>query len=194
MPKDKLLIYGVYTKKIASIMYYNTIQSFYRILTSTLLLFSFAAIGVSLSSSHIEMPFNSLVMVVLIGVISCIGTMIFWRLDLIVVERIIISHFYDAYKIEEKNKWLPRVHHRMAPNKKHYACPSKKVPFYIGCGSCLILEAGIASYFFARNYIGNYAYFILFVIIIIIGLYSWVLIKKSGTFNFFFEELNENNR
>jgi hypothetical protein len=80
----------------------------------------------------------------------------------------------------------------MAPNDNYYASPNKQVWFYIGCGSTLIIEISIASFFFINEYYSINIFFLPIATMLVLFIFGYYLLKRSKKFKQLFEELNDN--
>lgn len=137
--KNRLIQYGLYIKAIEGVKHFDTVQTSYRIFTSTLLLAIFAVIGFLFSSTSLNLSENyRLVMASVVGFLGLVPITVVCFLDLVFQERLLMSNFITAEKIELKNKWIPSVHSKMFSNGTHHGEPLRKVWFYIGCGWSLI--------------------------------------------------------
>jgi hypothetical protein len=149
--EDRLLVYGSYTNFIQNIKHFDILQTSFRIMTSSALLATFAAIGFILSAENKNLPFNGLIAVILICLFGLLAIVTLWHLDLILYERLLISNFAEALRLENKHTWLPKVHHNMLHGHSKQDKPANVVLYYIGCGSSLILTAGAALACLLKN-------------------------------------------
>jgi hypothetical protein len=162
--ENRLIVYGIYTNFIQNIKHFDTLQTFYRIMTSTILLATFVAIGFILSAENKNLSINNFLVVIFVCAVGWMAILSLWHLDLIFCERLYASSFIEALKLEKQNEWLPKVHHSMLYGVRgtfreilghsHSTKVDKQanvVIFYIGCTSSLIVIAGIASYFLCLN-------------------------------------------
>src|SRR6188474_468000 len=77
------------TKEInENIRHYNEHQTKYRTLASQWLIAAMAGIGF-LFDANTGLPFNNMVLIMLISLISALGILQLWRMDLVVFQRII---------------------------------------------------------------------------------------------------------
>lgn len=179
--RDRLLIYGIYTKLIDDIKQFDTIQAIYRTTASTFLLATFVAIGFLFSSKTMILPIDNLIIVILICMMSlgAISTICF--LDLVYQERLVISCFCELYKLEKQHPWLPQPHRYMLSNGEHPGGTTRKIFFYIGCGYSLILLSGLSlTYILNRNIITLLSSVLLTIIACI--LYYVLMVKITGNF------------
>lgn len=179
--EDKLMVYGIYTKLIEGIKHFDGVQATYRMMTSTLLLAIFAAIGFLFSRMATEFPVNRLIGVVAICIFGISGITTLGFLDLVFQERLVVSNFVEALKFEKKYRWLPQVHHRMIHNGTHHGSPARKAIFYIGCATCLFIIAGtaLANLFSDEHY--NKQVVWVFTVFVIIS-YYFFFTKRTGKF------------
>lgn len=150
--KEKLIIYGSYSSYIHGIQHFDNMQNTYRMLTSTILLASFAAIGFMQSLKTTIFPFEKAIGILVIGIIGVASLLTLWHLDLIFYERLLMCNFAEAYKLECKYSWLPRVHYNMIHGKSAKDRPGNAVYFYIGCMASLVLMTGMLLSFHAQKH------------------------------------------
>jgi hypothetical protein len=136
---DKLMIYGIYIKLIDSIKHFDTIQTYYRTLASSILLATFAAIGFLFTSRGgiiASWPGRG---TVLICFLSFLAINVIKILDIKYQEGFLISNFLALLTLERKNPWLPQAHQMMIYKGQHFASSNKKDLFYIGCNMILLI-------------------------------------------------------
>ncbi len=176
---NKLLIYGMYSNFIKEIMHFDNMQTYFRILTSTVLLGSFAAIGFIFSVAKLTIPFERSFAASVIAVIGVTTLCTLWFVDLRFYERLLVSNFAEAYRLEKENQWLPKVHHNMlyAVHKKDH--PTNIANYYIGGISILMITIGLAV-FYDFYYIHNERIYGIgsFILSLIIVLIFYVMIRK----------------
>lgn len=141
--QERVLIFQMYSNFIQSIKHFDIMQTFYRLMASTFLLGSFGAIGFLFSTQNKNLSYENIFPVILICCIGMASILSLWHLDLIFCERLLISNFAEAIKLEEKNDWLPKVHHNMLYGIHSQDKPSNVLYFYIGSGSSLLLTTGV---------------------------------------------------
>jgi len=182
--KDKKLrIFGVYIRIIDAIKHYDGVQTTYRTLSSTLLLSAFAAIGFLFSSKAAKLPFDKFIGVLFVCVTGLGALTILCVLDLFFQERLLIANFIEAIKLERDNKWLPTIHHDMLHNGIRHSAPNRKVFFYIGCSSCLIIFAGASLIYLFYSASLSLIILISLLIVFFIIFYSYFLLKITGRFD-----------
>ncbi|MFA6119331.1 MAG: hypothetical protein WCT85_06325 [Parachlamydiales bacterium] len=145
--KTKLIAYGMYCNFIREVQHFDNMQTHFRLLASTILLGSIAAIGFLFSIENINLPFEKTFAAFIVSLIGISSLYTLWHVDLKFYERLLVSNFAEAYRFEEIHKWLPKAHHNMirASHKKDH--PSNVAYFYIGCITTIILTIGLtASY------------------------------------------------
>ena len=189
--EKRLVIYGTYTNIIQSIKHFERLQTHYRIISSTMLLATFAAIGFILSSQVKLLPIDISIAIFFIGLLSLTALTSLWYLDLFLKERLLISHFVEAIKLEKKTDWLPKVHINILKNQNHKEAPSKKIVFYLGSGTTLILIMGISSLFFIGNRFFLEPFIISLLTLFSIIIYGSLLKKKTGNFKALVRSLEE---
>lgn len=183
-PKEKkknspLIIYYVYTSCIQSIKHFDSIQTSIRLIASTILLATFVGIGFIFSAEHKILPVDAIFAVGLICTIGVLSITSLWHLDLIFYERLLISFFTEAYDMENRFAWLPKIHHNMLYGAWRQDKPKNIVFFYIGCGSTLIIAGGLTLTYLFLPY-GLLAVIVTIIsTIIILAIYSFLLKRKT---------------
>jgi len=179
---DRFLIYGVYSNIIEDIKHYDVIQTSLRMLTSTLLLAIYAAIGFLFSLSSSTLHFDNILGAIFISLLGVGLITVICILDLVFQERLLIANLAEALKLEEGHEWLPKIHQRMLHGGSYYAAPNRKVLFYIGCGSSLLLVSGLALCYFIEfeNLVLTIATMVSTMFLILI--YAYALLKITGKF------------
>ncbi len=145
-PKEKEELCNVYAQLLAGGRHYGELQTQYRIIASTWLLATFAAIGFLLSADNI-LPFDHLLGVVLISNIGIVGIYLIWYEDTVIQELLLDLFVIDAVRLENQNKWLPQVHNRFIRLSKG---ETVKEMFFIGCKTILLFIMGLSlvAYFY----------------------------------------------
>lgn len=191
--EERLVVYGLYSTFIQSIKHFDSLQTAYRIMTSRLLLATFAAIGFILSTEIKVLPFSRLIAVDLICLISLGAITTLWHLDLAFIERLSMSVFIEALRLEEKHGWLTKAHSNMIDDETHAACPSRKVIFYLGSMLTILLTMGIAATLYAVT-INEWIWIPVVIVAVLITIFYLGIIKKSTrSFNALLHELEEKN-
>lgn len=184
---DRLFFYGMYVRAIAGIKHFDSVQTYYRMLTSQLLLGVFAICGFIFSadmSLEVLNPdwvaFGACILGALI--ITSLGFV-----DLIFQERLLIANFREAYDLEEQFDWLPQIHHNMIWEGKHHASSARKSIFYIASNLTLFFLAAL-SLILAESKISD--------ILISCSIYALVLlayfkifVRMVGKFDEVFEKI-----
>lgn len=142
------LIYGLYSQMRALGTHFSNMQNKYRTLASTWLLAAFIGIGFLLSRSHLDLPINTLLVIVILCFSAIVGILLLWHLDIILYYRFWLAVTVESAKLERHYSYLPRTNlHILEMNntKKKYLFQSL---FYIGCSILLFLIIAIAFYFY----------------------------------------------
>ncbi len=163
-------------------IHYDSVQTFYRIMTSTVMLATFAAIGFCLSTKDPAVFFGRLLVVMYLCLISITAITILWRLDLIFTERLFLGNFFNAVLLEKENPWLPKVHLNMIKGTSHHGAPARKVWFYIGSAVSLFIVFGIATFFYLKTCMYINPFIIFGADLILLVLYSYIVLKKTENF------------
>jgi len=131
--EDRLGIYAQLEEHIDGIQHFDILQCFLRKISITLLMGTFAAIGFLLSINPQILPFSSIAISIFICLFSLLMNIIMSAIDLIFIERLLMSTFIDALRLEKENPWLFPIHSRMInSSREHHGSLSKKMQFYIG--------------------------------------------------------------
>lgn len=130
---DRLEVFEQIEEHIDAIQHYDILQCYLRKISITLLMSTFAAIGFLLSIKSTALPFSSFTMCIFICLFSILMIFIISIMDLVFIDRLLMSAFYDALRVETENPWLFPIHLRMFnASQEHHGSLSKKVQFYEG--------------------------------------------------------------
>ena len=91
---------SAWEKICEGLYHYDAISNRCRLLSSTWLLASFAAIGYVSTQA---LPVKPEILVPLLGVLSSLGILVLWIIDQLVYIRFIEAYFYEALEIENKS-------------------------------------------------------------------------------------------
>lgn len=191
-PKKKesgVVVYYVYTSCIQSIKHFDTVQTSLRMIASTMMLAFFVGIGFVFSSENRILLIDSIFNVILIGTVGIAAICSIWHLDLIFYERLLISFFSEAFEMESRFNWLPKIHQNMLYGPSAQDKPKNIVFFYIGCGATIIITAGLSLSYLLVPY-GTFA--LLFGIlgtVVLLPLYSYFLKKKTQSVEILLKKL-----
>jgi drug/metabolite transporter (DMT)-like permease len=190
--KKKLIIYGMYTNYIKEIKHFDNIQTYFRILTSTILLATLAAIGFLFSIQKLDFPFERSIAAILLSVIGLASIFTLWHIDLKFYQRLLISNFAEAFRLEKENKWIPKVHHNMLFSSHKKDHPSNIAYYYIGCISSLILTISITIGYnlYAEQIKYIYSVFVIFIAICLITFFYFYIKIKTRKINEFLKEMH----
>ncbi|NGX56376.1 MAG: hypothetical protein K1060chlam5_00614 [Candidatus Anoxychlamydiales bacterium] len=189
--KKKLIAYGMYCNYIKEIKHFDTIQTYFRILTSTILLASFAAVGFLFSIPKLDIPFERSISAILVSVIGIASIFTLWHIDLKFYQRLLMSNFAEAYRLEKENSWIPKVHRNMlfATHKKDH--PSNIANYYIGCLFSITITIGFAiSYnLYAIQKKTIYSIVSIVVALILMAIFCFYIKKKTFKITDFLKEI-----
>lgn len=151
----KNLVLAGYSKVLQGGRYHGTLQTKYRVMCSTWLLATFAAIGFLLSKDKL-LPFDHLLGVALISLIGIAGIYILWYADTFVEELLLEINVVEGLRMEKENEWMPQVYHTFLHLYQNTNARIVKVLFFIGCKSILIFTGAVtlSFYFYDRSVIG----------------------------------------
>jgi hypothetical protein len=180
--EDPVLVYGVYSKLVEGIKHFDSIQTTYRTLASTLLLSCFVAIGFLFSTKATSLPIDRAVGSVIVAIMGIGIVTIIFCVDLLFQERLLIANFVEAVKLERQHAWLPRAHMRIMGKGNHAGSPNRKVFFYIGCGGCLFLIIAVSVLSIFRFELNLVSGALVSLVIGTIFGYSFILRKAAGKF------------
>lgn len=183
--KKKLIVYGMYSNFIKEVKHFDKMQIYFRILTSTVLLGSFAAIGFIFSIAKLVVPFERSFSACLVSLIGITAIFTLWYVDLKFYEKLLVSNFAEAFRLEKEYAWLPKVHHNMlfASNKKDH--PTNIANFYIGGISTLLITIGFAV-FYDLYYVHNkhfLGFLSFFSTLLLICFFYFSIKKKTKSIN-----------
>lgn len=183
----RLFYYGLYTRAIEAIKHFDSIQTYYRMLTSKILLGVFAMSGFVFSAELSLRFLNRFWIVFGACVLGAIIITSLGYIDLIFQERLLISNFREAYDLEEKHKWLPQIHHNMRLEGKHHASSARKSLFYIVSNLTLFILAAVSLFFAEAK--SSHILVSCITYIALLTLYYWIFCKQVGDFNKLFDEI-----
>lgn len=119
-----------FTKEInENIRHYNEHQTKYRTLASQWLIAAMAGVGF-LFSANTGFPFDNLILIMLISLISALGILQLWRIDLVVFQRIIGSFFAAGIELEKKYPDLPKIKETILDRVPHKNAGQNLFYFY----------------------------------------------------------------
>lgn len=185
---EKILIYGAYSKLLSGGRYHGTIQANYRLIASTWLLATFAAIGFLLSKDNI-LPFNHLIAVPIACSLGIIGLYLIWYEDTFVQELLLDINVVEALELENEYPWLPQMHHRFLNLYQNTNARYVKVLFFIGCKSILffIMAVSLGIYLYKISIL--WMFFSVFGCLILNYASSLYMKHKAGEIQEFMEFL-----
>ena len=146
--EDRLEVYAQLEEQVEGIQHYDELQFLLRKISLTLLMGTFAGIGFLLSINPQILPFQPITISIFICLFSLLMNLIVSSIDLIFIEKLLMSTFIDALRLERENSWLFPIHsHMMNSAKEHHGSLSKKVQFYIGYSKDLLFLLFISTAF-----------------------------------------------
>lgn len=178
--KKRLITYGMYCNFIKEVKHFDNMQTHFRILASTILLGSFAAIGFLFSIENLKIPFERPYAAVIVSLIGISSLLTLWHVDLKFYERLLVSNFAEAYRLEKENNWLPKVHHNMLFDTHKKDHPSNIAYYYIGCVVTLIMTIGLSisyDFYFIHKHV--VLAFINLLLAFFLSLFFFFYIKKK---------------
>ncbi|QZA59158.1 hypothetical protein [Candidatus Rhabdochlamydia porcellionis] len=135
----RLEVYAQLEEHIEGIQHFDVLQCILRKMSITLLMGTFAAIGFLLSINPPILPFSSIAISIFICVFSFLMNTIISAIDLIFIERLLMSAFIDALRLEKENPWFFPIHfHMINSSREHHGRLQKKLQFYIGYSKDLL--------------------------------------------------------
>lgn len=136
----RLGVFAELEEHIEAIQHYDGIQLLLRAINIALLMGTFGAIGFLFTVNPQALPFSQIAISIFICSFAFLMNIIILSLDLALVERLIISVFIDALRLEKENPWLFPIHSRMMnTSKERHGSLAKKIKFYIGYSRDLLL-------------------------------------------------------
>jgi hypothetical protein len=176
---EKPLVASTYSKLLEGGRHHGAIQTGYRIMASTWLLATFAAIGFLLSGD-VLLPFSHLLGVTIACLLGIVGLYLIWYEDTFVQEMLLDIHVVEALLLEERHNWLPQVHHNFLHLYKHSNARIVKVLFFMGCKSILVFIAATALGFYFYPMGPHLTIATIAACIVLNFLSSKLMLKKSG--------------
>ena len=190
--KKKLITYGMYCNFIKEIKHFDNLQTYFRILSSTILLGSIAALGFLFSIENFQITlqriFSSFI-ILLIGISTLFSL---WHIDLKFYERLLVSNFAEAFRLENENDWLPKVHHNMLFGVSKKDHPSNVAYYYSGCILTLTLTGGLmisCDFYFHHNFL-VFAIATLILTAIVMIIFHVIIKKRTKKISDLMKEIN----
>jgi hypothetical protein len=149
-PKEKIITdrtWELYAEIGRAERHFNQLEHQYRLLASTWLLATFAAVGYILinvdASRNDWLGFYKELVIVAIAVSGAIGITLTWVLDLKVYQQLLHCFFLAALELEDlPNTWLPPIRHNMRRTQEHGTVVLNVAWFYVGCITVLLVTGG----------------------------------------------------
>jgi len=126
--------------------HFNQLGHQYRVIASTWLLGTFAAVGyvltkVGANPEDLLGPYRELI-IAAVAFAGAIGIMLVWLLDQRVYQKLLGPFFLAALDLEDEHKWLPPIRHEMIRTQRHGTVMVNVGWFYMGCTAILLLIWG----------------------------------------------------
>jgi hypothetical protein len=126
--------------------HFNQLGHQYRLLASTWLLGTFAAVGYVLAKvgakpEDLLGPYRELI-VTAIAFAGATGITLVWLLDLRVYQQLLGSFFLAGLDLEDEHEWLPPIRHDMIRTQRQGTVMVNVAWFYVGCTTILLLIGG----------------------------------------------------
>ena len=123
-------IWKIYSEVGVIERHFNELQGRYRVMASTWLLASFAALGFIFTQTlNTRIPGE--LIAAGIATASAIGISLIWVLDLLVYHRLLAAAFAEGYELEQQHGWLPCIHTNMYNLHNGIGVLPKVVWFYL---------------------------------------------------------------
>lgn len=186
--EEKIYLYAAYSKLLQGGRIHGATQTKYRILCSSWLLATFAAIGFLLSKDNI-LPFNHILGIVIISIIGVSGIYILWYADTFIEEMLLDINVVEGLRLEKEHPWLPQVHNSFLHLYKTTNARIVKVLYFIGCKTILIMiiAFSLLIYFYNTNLLASiFSFFTIFILNILSSKY---MISKAGKIHDFMDFL-----
>lgn len=117
--------------------HFNSLESQYRLLSSTWLLSSFVGMGFILKTEAV-FPVDKWWLIFAVCIVSGIGIFMLWRIDLLVYHKLLHSAFMVGTTLEAEHKFLPDVRSRMLASQGGSDVTKTVVMFYSVCITLLL--------------------------------------------------------
>jgi hypothetical protein len=128
LSKDQ--IWKMYSEVGVIERHFNDLQGKYRVMASTWLLATFAALGFIFTQTlNTRIPGE--LIAAGIATASAIGISLIWVLDLLVYHRLLAAAFAEGYELEQQYDWLPCIHTNMYNLHNGIGVLPKVVWFYL---------------------------------------------------------------
>src|SRR3972149_5438965 len=101
--QDILIKYGMYCNFIKEIKHFDNLQTQFRLIASTVLLGSIAAVGFLFSIDSLKVPFERSYAALIVAAMGISSLYTLWRVDLKFYEKLLASNFAEAYRLEKEN-------------------------------------------------------------------------------------------
>lgn len=172
---DKLAVFAELEDHIEVIQHYDGIQFFFRLINISILMGTFGTIGFLFTIDSRALPFSPIGIAIAICFFALLINMILSFLDLVLIERLIVSVFVDAVRLEKENPWLFPMHSRM---NSIYESLSKKIKFYIGYSKDLLFLLLVCIFFLV--WIDNWFWVVfVFMPVAVLSIYGYGKLLKS---------------
>jgi hypothetical protein len=130
--------------------HFNQLEHQYRLLASTWLLGTFAAIGYTLTNVGAQpgdyLGFYKELIVAAIALAGATGITLIWLLDVRVYQQLLHCFFLEGLDLEDEHEWLPLIRHNMfrTTTQKHGSVLHNVAWFYVGCTGVLLVMWGVS--------------------------------------------------
>lgn len=191
----KSIAFGLFNKMIGYEHHYNTIQNRYKTLAATWMLMTFLGIGYFLSGFEVGIPFNSLIGVMILCLLSSTGIFLLWYLDSGIYHKLLEAVFMETFSLEKKFLFLGKSHENMM----NLIYQGKKIPvffhglFYSSFIVFLIIIAMISVCIYLFGISKMYAVVVGFLFILSLLIFR-VLHKKATQYYETYEFIQEHKK
>src|SRR5579872_970979 len=150
---EEIIAYGLYSQLKLHKDHFSNMKNRYRGLSSTWFLAAFTGMGFLLSGyENIELPFNTLLGVVILCFCACFGITLLWFVDIVLYQRLWLGTVVELARLEEAHHWLPRINLNTLITRRNKKYRIFQSYFYIGLNTVFILIATITCiYYFYPN-------------------------------------------
>lgn len=177
--EEHSLVYGFYSQIKAQKDHFSNMQIRYRSISSAWLLAAFAGIGLLLSQHNLQLPFNTLIGILILSFCTIFGLTLLWHLDIVLYQKLWLGTVVTLAKLEKDHKWLPRVNLNVLMIKSNKSYRFFQSIYYIGLNCVFILIGALASFIIFPISILNSSIIVILSISLMI-LMAKIMLAKSG--------------
>lgn len=154
-PSKKSLVYGLHTLLIDFEAHLESILNQYKIMTSTMLLATMAAVGFSFSEMLERLLVNKLLVAGIIPLVGAVAIMALWSQDTQIYNRFWGAFFIEGVRMERKYDFLESIGENVVSLGTIETQINGEGNFYIMLNSILLLVSGCSFFLLINSYSGK---------------------------------------